>query len=98
MKKFFAVGQHDSSEIKDMHRPILLAYAANKKLHLLNFEILESGPRPVIEWDADRHEMIMRFNVREGEFLAVGEKTGIARKEVLDESNPRLQGIKLSPR
>jgi hypothetical protein len=95
MKKYFAVGRIDSPQIKNLNKGILIAQRANNTIILSNIEIQKTGIMPVIQWHPSTSELVFKFQMREGEFLALGEKQGLAKKEQLDERNTGLQGIKL---
>jgi len=96
MKKCFAIGKMNAPQLKAVEKPILVAYVSNKKLYVQNLEVQRSGSSPDIEWDESKSEMVLRFQIMEGETLVLGDKQGMAEKRCLDENNTRMQGVKLS--
>jgi len=94
MKKMFVVGHPYCKAMKELDEPVLLAVRSNNQCHLLNFDIQKTGPNPAIEWNGN--ELVLRFFLKEGDYLALGDIEGTAKKETLDERNRSLQGGTLS--
>jgi hypothetical protein len=78
MKKTFTIGKLNSKNIKEsLKTSLIIAQRQGEKIHFSNMEALPEG---AVELEWNGKQLIMKFKLADGEFLALGDTQGVAKK------------------